>query len=187
MKKYILFIFIFIIVSVTKANAILPVGFYFGAKGSQYIGTHSNNNKYNLDINDSSFSPSFVVGARLLDLRAELEYMYRFNSSKISNGIKNKKFDTDIKMLNVYYDFFEFLFFKLYANAGIGKYDIKTSLVETDNSKVWNVGIGTTFSLLNILNVDAGIRHVNMGKMKYIDKTSKQSFEEIYAGIRFGI
>ena len=187
MKKYIFLFTLFFSMISLKANALLPVGGYFGVRGSEYIGTHSDNKRGNsLDINSSSFSPSVAIGVRLLDFRFELEYMYRLNGAEVYTGRHTKKFDVDLKMFNIYYDFFEFLFLKFYINGGIGKYDAKTSLVHGDNEKVWNVGLGTTFSLLNIVNADVGIRHVNLGKMKFKSQSSEQSFEEIYAGIRLG-
>lgn len=187
MKKYfIIFLLCFSTISV-KAHALLPIGGYFGIRGSEYIGTHSDNKRGNsLSINDSSFSSSIAAGIKLLDFRFELEYMYRLDGGKIYTGNHTKKYDMDLKMFNIYYNVFEFLFLKFYINGGIGKYDVKTSLIHGDNSKVWNVGLGATFSLLDIINVDAGMRHVDLGKMKFKNQSSRQNFEEIYAGIRLG-
>ena len=59
-------------------------------------------------------------------------------------------------------------------------------IIEKDNSTAWNVGIGANVSILDMLNADVGIRHVELGKMRFDNRSSKLSFEEIYAGIRFG-
>ena len=186
MKKYFLFIVLFFGLFSFNANALLPIGLYGGIRVGENLGRHSSDKDSFFRLNNSPVSAGAVVGIKLLDFRFELEYAYKMNAGIISNGAHDKKFNMDLKMFNVYYNFFDFLMFKLYVNAGVGKYGVKTSLIEKDNSTAWNVGIGANVSILDMLNADVGIRHVELGKMRFDNRSSKLSFEEIYAGIRFG-
>ncbi len=186
MKKCFLFVALFLGLFLSSANALLPIGVYGGIRAGENLGRHSSNKNSFTKFDDSSLSASAVAGVKLLDFRFELEYTYKMNAGIIGTNTNDKKFDVDFKMFNVYYNFFEFLMFKLYANAGFGKYGVKTSLIEKDDDKVWNAGLGANFSLFDVLNVDAGVRHVELGKMKFAQQSNKLSFEEIYAGIRFG-
>lgn len=186
MKKYVLFIVLFLSLFSFNANAILPIGFYGGAKISKGLGKHYNNKDGFIRLRNPSASASVVTGIKLLDFRFELEYAYKMNAGIIELGNHNKKFDIDLKMLNVYYDFFDYSIFKLYANTGFGSYNAKTTLIEQNSKKVWNIGVGANVSLLDMLNVDIGIRHVELGKMKFHNQSTRSSFEEIYGGARFG-
>lgn len=171
MKLKLLTLFIAFFLYSNSAHALLPIGLTFGAKVGTEVGNKSNFLK-NLD--------NKTIGAnaqiKLFSFRGEVEALYR------NNFITKNGFKTDITQINtnLYYDIIDLMLVKFYINAGIG--NAKYSKLTKDNNFSWNAGFGTTFSLLGILNLDAGYRYIDLGKFAH----QSQRAHEIYTGFRMG-
>lgn len=191
MKKIILSLVAFLLIS-TNAHAILPFGIYYGIKGGV---TMQDENFKEVVLNNeetknkkNNYVASASVGIRFTKLRAELEYTIRPETTKLVSLIQNKDVMAQNVMGNLYYNFLELPFVKLYVNGGVG--DTKftgASAIESKDNFTWSAGLGVNLSLLNIANVDVGYRYVDMGELEFKngEKNDKQA-HDIYVGLRFG-
>lgn len=175
MKKLFLFSFLFISLSLAKANAFLPFGLNAGLR----FGNSSNNKESKArDIKkDSKFFVAPNINFRLFSLRGELEYIYRHNFLKINNSSVR----AETVMANLYYNFFDIYLAKLYVNGGYGNTKF-TGAGSHENKNTFSVGLGANISLFDALNVDAGYRYINMGKINSV----RQDSHDIYVGFRIG-
>jgi opacity protein-like surface antigen len=77
---------------------------------------------------------------------------------------------------------------KFYLNGGAGS----TTFVKgfsggkLNNSFTWLAGLGVTFSLFNIINLDVGYRFISLGELKLENSSFKQNSNNVYLGLRFG-
>ena len=191
MKRIILSLVAFLFIS-ANAHAILPFGIYYGVKGGL---TMQDENFKEVVLNNeetknkkNNYVASASIGVRFTKLRAELEYTIRPETTKLVSLIQNKDVMAQNVMGNLYYNFLELPFVKLYVNGGVG--DTKftgASAIESKDNFTWSAGLGVNLSLLNIANVDVGYRYVDMGTLEFKngEKNDKQA-HDIYVGLRFG-
>ncbi len=189
MKEYALFLISFLMLSI-DAHAIIPVGAYYGFKGGLTM-QDKDINKTTGDTTknkDKNYFLSADVGVRLLKFRLELEYTFRPDTTKVASLIKKDDVVAHNIMGNVYYNFLELPFFKFYVNGGIGNTKFTgSSNIDKSNSFTWSAGLGTNFSLFNVVNLDVGYRYVDMGEVKFKSgKNIDKHAHDIYAGVRFG-
>jgi opacity protein-like surface antigen len=176
MKKiFILFSFVSCLLFVNSANALLPVGMSFGLRGGNSFSSIKN-----VSTNTSKDSKFFIapnLGIKLFSLRGEVEYIYRHNFLKVNNTSTK----AESTMFNLYYNFFSLYFAKLYVNGGYGT--TKFSLNSTNKSNnTYSVGIGANLSFFDTVNIDAGYRYMDMGKIN----STKMDSHDVYVGLRFG-
>ncbi len=174
-----------------KANAILPVGIYYGIRGG--LNTTNKDNKINqikLDTKSGKPFASVNAGIRLLSFRFEAEYAYRYNFTTYENP-KSKKINAQNIMGNVYYNFLDLPLLKFFVNGGIGDTKFSgCSGIDNKDNFTWNAGFGVNVSLFNTINLDVGYRYVDMGELKVKNGSDlvklNQRAQDIYAGLRFG-
>ena len=150
------------------------------------------------------------------DWRVEGEYTipkknkYTSGSTAFSTSFNHHKIKAQRLMVNVYKDFYLTPEFGLYATAGLGVSELKSSGWQgnesrqyhknTDRNITYSVGVGATYRPIEKLNIDFGYRFVDMGKTEsgwnafgnargLQDEQMKAKVEsnELYLGIRYTI
>ncbi|MDR1499313.1 MAG: outer membrane beta-barrel protein [Rickettsiales bacterium] len=190
MRKVLLALVVLFLALPSSANALLPVSAYVGVRG----GLNSLNKKAESAGNsaktkDGSPFVSANVGVGLFSFRFELEYAYRINMASVTVGSSRKDIAARSVMGNVYYNFIDIPFVRLYVNGGVGSSEFSGSshLVDKKDNFLWSAGFGATVTLMNIISVDAGYRYIDAGKIKTnVGLSLDQQSHDIYAGLRFG-
>ncbi|MDR3290345.1 MAG: hypothetical protein LBT02_03635 [Rickettsiales bacterium] len=142
--------------------------------------------------------------------RIEAEGLGRYNGLNLKlkgSDDGSKVLDQDISsvsgLVNVYYDVIDLPFIRGFVGGGIGYTKFTTDFVKNigggegakvemtkDGALAYNIGVGVTATLLDILSVDVGWRYFNQGefKLKIGDTTAKLDAvsSDIYAGVRIG-
>ena len=187
MKK-LLFACLSVLFLISTANAgILPFGVYTGIRGGIGIAKKESNilDDAKIETNNSPFV-SINAGIRLSDIRIEAEYLYKNSLKEIKIGNSSKNISPTSTLANVYYNFIDIPFVKLYVNGGLGYTDLRTNYVEDDKKFTYSLGLGATFTLLDIIAIDAGYRHINMGKEEIAGYKHNFYTNDLYVGLRFG-
>jgi opacity protein-like surface antigen len=188
------------------SSAILPVGFYAGPR----IGMNIDSNKTSSNSTDGSISDSLseqdqlkmdvvsgnksfyigaVAGVRFLSFRFDLEYGFRnaLAKSRLNENLEFETINGHNIFANLYYNVIDLPFVKFYVNGGLGSISFVKNFSNKINSEFsWLAGLGLTFSLFNILNLDFGYRYVDMAKLKLENNTFKQKSNDLFIGLRFG-
>ncbi len=174
-RIFILFSFVICFLFLNSANALLPVGISGGLRvGNSF---NSIKNAKNGMKDDGSLFVAPNIGVKLFSLRGELEYIYRDKFLKVADHSAK----AESVMFNLYYNFFDLYLAKLYVNGGYGNTKFSCN-GDKKNNNTYNVGLGANISLFDIVNVDAGYRYVNMGKVN----SARIDSHDIYVGLRFG-
>ena len=188
MKKIFIILTLFFITSINNAHAILPIGGYVGARGGISL-KNQDKNLNNVKI-DSTSNPSIGInaGVRFLRLRGELEYLYRYKNQNLKsfNG-STSQLNSNSLMGNLYYNVFDVPFVKIFVNGGVGYTSFNSNIPSNTNGNfTYNLGLGTTLSLADVISVDAGYRYFDMGDIKIGTRQSHIYANDIYVGLRFG-
>jgi opacity protein-like surface antigen len=183
--------------------ALRSSGLYLGVKFgvSNRSETYYNNEKYSTTINEGlkDASPVFgglVFGVRFPpSLRLDIEAYFReILADAVSSGYSKGGITSSSIILNLYYNFLDQDLVKAYVNGGLGK-TLSYAVLESDDtdsgmkpnsSLTWLVGAGVTFSMWNFINIDAGYRFINTGKMNLRNFGFKQTYNDFYIGLRVG-
>lgn len=190
MKKiFILFTLCFLSI-INNASAGLPLGAYIGVKGSYSSGLSSISVDNILSLGDSD-NPAFFsisAGARLLKLRAELEYTKRYHMQTLTlNDGTTKDLSNDSIMGNLYYNFLELPFIRLYVNGGIGTTKYSTNYVTNSPTFSYSAGAGVTLTLADTTSFDIGYRYFNMGDIELLDSRKVDMHSnDVYISLRMG-
>ena len=149
-----------------------------------------------LDELDSVSMFSGAVGYKYSYFRAELEYTWRddYSDTKIIYGsLQNDELKSTSYMLNAYIDFMPEYIVSPYISAGIGYTDLEINETTIDtaqgkqkyswdkNAFTWSVGAGATLRINKSLNLDAGYRYLNYGKIE----GARMKSHEWYGGLRY--
>lgn len=174
-RIFILFSFVICFLFLNSANALLPIGINGGLR----IGNSFNSikNAKNGMKDDASLFVAPSIGVKLFSLRGELEYIYRDKFLKVANHSTK----AESVMFNLYYNFFDLYLAKLYVNGGYGNTKFSCN-GDKENNNTYDVGLGANISLFDAVNIDAGYRYVNMGKVN----STRIDSRDIYVGLRFG-
>ena len=189
MKRIYLLLGIFFISTICKAYAGLPLGAYVGLKGG-YLSNISTSAGVGLSTSsdDNSIFISVSAGARLMRIRGEIEYIKRYNMQKLNfvDG-KTKNISNDSIMGNLYYNIFEFPFFRIFVNGGLGKTYYSSKVITNSPTFSYNVGAGATFTLADTASFDVGYRYFNMGKIEISNSKKLNTYSnDLYFSVRFG-
>ena len=144
---------------------------------------------------DSVSMFSGAVGYKYSYFRAELEYTWRddYSDNQITaSGLINDELKSASYMLNAYIDFMPEYIVSPYISAGIGYTDLEINETITDslgrqkyswdkNAFTWSVGAGATLRINKCLNLDAGYRYLNYGKIE----GARMKSHEWYGGLRY--
>lgn len=144
---------------------------------------------------DSVSMFSGAVGYKYSYFRAELEYTWRddYSDNQITaSGLINDELKSTSYMLNAYIDFMPEYIVSPYISAGIGYTDLEINETITDslgrqkyswdkNAFTWSVGAGATLRINKCLNLDAGYRYLNYGKIE----GARMKSHEWYGGLRY--
>lgn len=175
---------------INNANAGLPLGAYIGVKGSYSSGLSSISVDNILSLGDSDNPAFFSVsaGVRLLKLRAELEYTKRYHMQTLTlNDGTTKDLSNDSIMGNLYYNFLELPFIRLYVNGGIGTTKYSTNYVTNSPTFSYSAGAGVTLTLADTTSFDIGYRYFNMGDIELLDSRKVDMHSnDIYISLRMG-
>lgn len=185
MRKILFVCFIFLF-SINIAKA-LPIGGYIGFRGGASKTILDKNKEYFKFENDQNIFVGGNVGLRLLDFRGELEYIYRnsVETMKFYSG-KEKNIITESVMCNLYYNFLDIPFLRLYVNGGLGSTKYSTNYIDDSKKFTYSVGFGGTFTLMEIFSIDLGYRYFDMGKISINTTKTRLATNDIYLGLRFG-
>ena len=142
-----------------------------------------------------------AVGAKMGDVRAELEYGFTKMGAKGDfdefDGPEKDKFGMKTVMLNGYYDFHNDSIFTPYVGAGIGFADMTLKVIDEDGafskSKVkfaWGLKAGVGIEVAKNITVDVGYRYLKPSVAKYgYDEDGqikmKTHMNEATIGVRF--
>lgn len=188
-KIFILFTLCFISL-INSANAGLPLGAYIGFKGSYSSGFSSISIDEILSLSDSDNPAFFSVsaGIRLLRLRGELEYTKRYHMQTLTlNDGSTKDLSNDSIMGNLYYNFLELPFIRLYINGGIGTTKYSTNYVTNSPTFSYSAGAGVTLTLADTTSFDIGYRYFDMGDIELLDSRKVDMHSnDIYISLRMG-
>lgn len=175
---------------INNANAGLPLGAYIGFKGSYSSGLSSISIDEILSLSDSDNPAFFSVsaGARLFRLRAELEYTKRYHMQTLTlNDGNTKDLSNDSIMGNLYYNFLELPFIRLYVNGGIGTTKYSTNYVTNSPTFSYSAGAGVTLTLADTTSFDIGYRYFDMGDIELLDSRKVDMHSnDIYISLRMG-
>lgn len=190
MKKiFILFTLCFLSI-INNASAGLPLGAYIGVKGSYSSGLSSISVDNILSLGDSDNPAFFSVsaGVRLLKLRGELEYTKRYHMQTLTlNDGSTKDLSNDSIMANLYYNFLELPFIRLYVNGGIGTTKYSTNYVTNSPTFSYSAGAGVTLTLADTTSFDIGYRYFNMGDIELLDSRKVDMHSnDVYISLRMG-
>ena len=144
---------------------------------------------------DSVSMFSGAVGYKYSYFRAELEYTWRddYSDNQITaSGLINDELKSASYMLNAYIDFMPEYIVSPYISAGIGYTDLEINETISDdlgkqklswdkNAFTWSVGAGATLRINKCLNLDAGYRYLNYGKIE----GARMKSHEWYGGLRY--
>ena len=109
-----------------------------------------------------------------------------------ASGLINDELKSASYMLNAYIDFMPEYIVSPYISAGIGYTDLEINETITDslgrqkyswdkNAFTWSVGAGATLRINKCLNLDAGYRYLNYGKIE----GARMKSHEWYGGLRY--
>lgn len=190
MKKIFILITLCFLSLINNANAGLPLGAYIGVKGSYSSGLSSISVDNILSLGDSD-NPAFFsisAGARLLKLRAELEYTKRYHMQTLTlNDGTTKDLSNDSIMGNLYYNFLELPFIRLYVNGGIGTTKYSTNYVTNSPTFSYSAGAGVTLTLADTTSFDIGYRYFDMGDIELLDSRKVDMHSnDVYISLRMG-
>ena len=175
---------------INNANAGLPLGAYIGVKGSYSSGLSSISIDDILSLDDSDNPAFFSVsaGIRLLRLRGELEYTKRYHMQTLTlNDGSTKDLSNDSIMGNLYYNFLELPFIRLYVNGGIGTTKYSTNYVTNSPTFSYSAGAGVTLTLADTTSFDIGYRYFDMGDIELLDSRKVDMHSnDIYISLRMG-
>lgn len=177
------------LVKPSDSRALLGLGAYGGAKLNGGINTK--------DLgSDSGISFGLLGGIRVFGARLDLEYTFMgkaVNPNKIDlQTILDKNVSINNLSLNFNYNLFELpivSLLKIYVGGGVGKTYFTRNLFSStvNESFSWSAGLGVTFSLINIINLDVGYKYMDFGKLKVSDsKTNDIRNNLIYIALRIG-
>ena len=149
-----------------------------------------------LDELDSVGMVSGAIGYKYSYFRAELEYTWRDDYSDnryMVGGLLNEELKSSSYMLNAYVDFMPEYIVSPYISGGIGYTDIEVNETTIDtafgkskytwdkNAFTWSLGAGATLRINRCLNLDAGYRYLNYGKIE----GARMKSHEWYGGLRY--
>jgi opacity protein-like surface antigen len=181
-----------LVLFISVANA-LPIGGYIGLRGGTSSGGFSEEKNGFKVESEPHFFGGLNAGIRidppfLNAFRVELEGLYRDSGAKIKHAtfFTNKGIDSVTGLVNVYYDVISLPFVRGYVGGGVGYTKFTLDFLTGDKSFAYNLGVGVTATLLNILSVDLGWRYFNQGEIKINDTKLKVNSSDIYVGVRFG-
>lgn len=190
MKKIFILITLCFLSLINNANAGLPLGAYIGVKGSYSSGLSSISVDNILSLGDSDNPAFFSVsaGVRLLKLRGELEYTKRYHMQTLTlNDGTTKDLSNDSIMGNLYYNFLELPFIRLYVNGGIGTTKYSTNYVTNSPTFSYSAGAGVTLTLADTTSFDIGYRYFDMGDIELLDSRKVDMHSnDIYISLRMG-
>ena len=197
--RRLLLLFLFIAIFKNHANAALPIGIYMGGRiGSNIYNKNYKDTKYSQDNykyyedENSPITGSLNIGARFLNLRAELEYLYTYNTATLNyvnmtNGKSDEKnFSSNTIMGNIYINFFKFALIKFYLNAGLGYTDFSSNFIDNKDEITYSFGGGVSISAAEVLSLDLGVRYIDMGHVKMFEENYHLYNVNLYLGARFG-
>lgn len=143
-----------------------------------------------IKYDDQKLMLSGALGYRYKHFRGEAEFVYR-DFVEGDDPWYSEKYKTYSYMLNAYYDFMPYHWWSPYVSAGVGFSKLKTNAVDKQANIVdfakettkfsWAVGGGLSLKVTNRLNVDAGYRYYELGRLGETDDKA----QEIYGGIRY--
>ena len=190
MKKIFILITLCFLSLINNANAGLPLGAYIGVKGSYSSGLSSISVDNILSLGDSDNPAFFSVsaGVRLLKLRGELEYTKRYHMQTLTlNDGSTKDLSNDSIMANLYYNFLELPFIRLYVNGGIGTTKYSTNYVTNSPTFSYSAGAGVTLTLADTTSFDIGYRYFDMGDIELLDSRKVDMHSnDVYISLRMG-
>lgn len=151
------------------------------------------------DVDDKVLGGSFAAGVSTKvnggAVRAELEYNKNADAKKTHNlyGRQvNMEIESQLFMINGYYDIDTGSKLTPYVGAGIGYAKIKGKLSvlgesysEDDNNFAWQVGAGVGYALNDKVSLDAGYRYVDYGDFTKEGLKWESSAHELYVGARY--
>lgn len=172
--------------SSSYAYAALPIGAYVGAGGGVSVNTNSKKgDSFKIDSNTSPFV-NLNVGLRFLRIRGELEYIYRYENQNIKMENDDKRISSSSVMGNLYYNFIEIPFFRIYLNGGLGYTDFNSNIVKDDGNFSYSLGFGAGFTIFEAFTLNVGYRYHDMGRSEILNKKVHFYSNDVYVGIRVG-
>ena len=186
MKKFFgIFVFIFLF-SASYVYAALPIGAYVGIGGGLPIDSSSKDGgSFKIDDSKTPFV-SVSAGLRLMRFRGELEYLYRYENQNIKTENGEKRISSSSTMANLYYNFFEFPFIRLYVNGGVGYTNFNSKFIKSDKEFSYSLGVGAGITLGEMFTINAGYRYHDMGESEILNKNMHFYSNDVYVGIRIG-
>lgn len=155
------------------------------------------NQMLNLMLDDKVLGGSFAAGVSTKvnggAVRAELEYNKNADAKKnthLYGELFNTKIESQLFMINGYYDIDTGSKLTPYVGAGIGYAKIKGKILEAfysedDNNFAWQVGAGVGYALNDKVSLDAGYRYVDYGDFTKEGLKWESSAHELYVGARY--
>ena len=199
MKKYLLSTVAFALTAFLSASSHaecdgIYAAFRAGVVEHDVAGDTDGMNSDTIQYDDKKLMLSGALGYRYKHFRTEFEYIWR-DYVDGNDPWYSEKYKTYSYMLNAYWDFMPYHWWSPYINAGIGLSQLKVNAVDTQMPQMgvadfaenttkfsWSLGAGLSLKVTNRLNVDAGYRYFDLGRMGSADNDTAQ---EIYGGIRY--